>query len=609
MNVDPEIYIGRGYQRLNNGAVAAAAEDLSTAIDLVPEHGIALGLSAIAAMRADDQTLQRKIIDRYRCASKKLLSDLGEVGKWYSRPLEPGADAMPERKTNRDAFRDFVRMLASALENDRERLFWLAEGLHAAQLATVASDVLTRYCQKFPGHQDAEAMLINSVILACDFADSERFLHEQCVRAERQLSAVEPISIDPYNMCMAGADIGFISRVCRRRSLDFQATDAPIAGRRGRISPGDRPIRVAFVLPYSWFASVSVTMAAILSEFDRRIFEIYGYALNTDPNPNEFEIRYRECFDRFVALDGLTPKAAAARIETDDIDIAFDISGHNRTTCLPILAYRPAPLQAHFFGWGTVIEAPYIDYLVADPHFHPKHLRDLTTETYALMPHGSWVYPVVELPAAEPGSAFSDGLFRFCSFNHLGKLDSETFAAWLEILRRTEKSIMVLCHWNLADAVRNIQSAAERADIASGRFVFVPVINHVDHLQRLRTMDLALDTIRHGGGVTTMDAFRVGLPVVAACPHENCLYPCRGPFGSLSMTEEIVTDHASYVRRAIELRNDQRSLAALREKVAARRDAALMFDPPRFTREFERLILEMWARHLRGDEPTTFMLS
>jgi protein O-GlcNAc transferase len=168
---------------------------------------------------------------------------------------------------------------------------------------------------------------------------------------------------------------------------------------------------------------------------------------------------------------------------------------------------------------------------------------------------------------------------------------------------------MVLCHWNLGDAVRNIRTLAERAGVDPARFVFVPVVDHVKHLQRLQSMDLALDTLRHGGGVTTMDAFWVGLPVVAACPHPNHLHPCRGIFGSLSMSQEIAIDVASYISRAIELRNDQRSLAALRAKIAARRDGALMFDLARFTAEFQRLIQEMWARHLRGEEPATFTLA
>src|SRR6266571_9344265 len=68
---DSEFYIGRGSQRLNDGVVELALNDLSAAIDLAPQHGIALALAAIAAVRAGNRALQQKIIERYCSASKQ----------------------------------------------------------------------------------------------------------------------------------------------------------------------------------------------------------------------------------------------------------------------------------------------------------------------------------------------------------------------------------------------------------------------------------------------------------------------------------------------------------------------------------------------------------
>jgi hypothetical protein len=608
VDVDPELYIGRGYQRLNDGLIDLAVEDLSTAINLVPEHGIALGLAAIAAIRANDPALQQKVIERYCSASKQLLFDLCEVGKWYSRPYESGPETNPEAERNRIIFNTFVGMLARLLREDRERLFWLGEGLHTAQLASVSSKVLARYCQKYPGHTDAEAMLINAIILTCDFEGSDGFWSGQLARLKQQLSSGEPISIDPFNLFLAGVDFEFFSRVCRRRSMDFLPTENAKVNPKLNHSHFRERIKLGFLLPYTWFASVNVTLRALLPEFDRTRFEIHGYALNTAVTPDDFETEYRKLFDRFVALDGLEPKAAARCIEADAVDVALDVSGHNRTTCLPILAYRPAPIQAHLIGWATIIEAPYIDYLITDAHYHPQHLRDMTTETYALMRESSWVYPPVDVSQAEEDYLFTPGPFRFCSFNHLGKIDKETFSAWMEILRGTKDSVLALCHWNLGDAVRNMRSYAERVGVDPARLVFLPVVDRIKHLQRLKYMDLALDTLRLGGGVTTMDALWAGLPIVTACIKQNSLCPCRAAFGPMSLSEEIVSDVPSYVSRAIELRNDQRSLALLREKIVTRWSSSMAFDPVRYTAELQQLIEEMWSKHCRGERPTTFTL-
>jgi predicted O-linked N-acetylglucosamine transferase (SPINDLY family) len=272
------------------------------------------------------------------------------------------------------------------------------------------------------------------------------------------------------------------------------------------------------------------------------------------------------------------------------------------------MAYRPAPIQAHLIGWATLIEAPYIDYLITDPHYHPQYLRDMTTETYALMPEGSWVYLPVEVADLAQEPPTRSGPFRFCSFNHLGKIDRETFEAWMEILRRTENSILTLCHWNLGDAVRNMLALTERAGIDPARLQFLPVISHTEHLRQLQTMDLALDTLRMGGGVTTMDMIWAGVPLLSACTHKNYLHSSRGAFGSLSMSEELATDVSDYINRAVELRNNPNRLAALRQKILSRRQGSLMFDPPRYAAELQRIILAMWERHLRGEKPATFTL-
>ena len=342
-DLDPDIYIGRGNQRLNDGDISLAVEDPSKAIDFLPTHGIALALAAIASTRAADRQLQKKIIKRYRSASKQLLFDLGEVGKWYSRPPESDAPTL-QMEENRTAFNAFVKMLGPVLEGDRERLYWLGEGLHTAQLADASVEVLTRYCRKYPGHQDAEAMLINSVVLTCDFTVSENFWKEQHARLARELASGDPISIDPFNLKLTDIDIELFSRVCRRRSLDFLPADGATVKRKTSVpAPGGR-IKLGLVLPYSWFASMNTTLAGLLPEFDRSRFEIYGYAMNTAPNPDEFEIKYRQLYDQFVALDGLDPKAVATRIAADGIDIALEFKC--RTVQLLCLSWRIGPRRS-----------------------------------------------------------------------------------------------------------------------------------------------------------------------------------------------------------------------------------------------------------------------
>jgi predicted O-linked N-acetylglucosamine transferase (SPINDLY family) len=158
----------------------------------------------------------------------------------------------------------------------------------------------------------------------------------------------------------------------------------------------------------------------------------------------------------------------------------------------------------------------------------------------------------------------------------------------------------------MGDAVRNMHAFAERAGVAPTRLLFVPVVDQPTHFRRLRSMDLALDTLRLGGGATTMDAIWVGLPILTACTHENYLHPSRGIFGGLEMSEEVLTDVPAFIDRAIHLRNNPNSLAVLKQKFLTRRGSLLSFNPPRYAAALQAALRSMWARHLRGETPATF---
>ena len=58
---------------------------------------------------------------------------------------------------------------------------------------------------------------------------------------------------------------------------------------------------------------------------------------------------------------------------------------------------------------------------------------------------------------------------------------------------------------------RNLRKEAEARGVDPKRIIFSAKLPHSIHLARQRLADLALDTLHHGGGVTTVDALNVVL--------------------------------------------------------------------------------------------------
>ena len=94
----------------------------------------------------------------------------------------------------------------------------------------------------------------------------------------------------------------------------------------------------------------------------------------------------------FRNLSRLTPEAAAYAIYRDGIDILVDLAGHTAGSTLPILAYRPAPVQISGIGYFASTGLRAVDYFLADPVLAAGDAEQGFTEELLVLPatHFCW---------------------------------------------------------------------------------------------------------------------------------------------------------------------------------------------------------------------------
>lgn len=611
-----EEWRGKGHRNLDYGEFAEATGNLIRARDLAPEDPWTLGLLAIAAGHAGDRTLMRDTARRILALDETAGAEAVRVGCWMlpTHPINPLRRAY--REANYRSFLVFTDFLVEEAAGDPDRLSTLCRIFYGHQLLNAAENALLRAVAARSGDPDLLAMLNDVWLSLCDFdRHAEREMHRRRL-IDKALSGSCPLEIDPYNLACIGIDFARFDQACARRSAAILAAEmaagdcSPLSGRQGAKAPG-APLRIAFLLPYSWPSSVNMVLAPLIRAFNRGQFTVLGFSLQTSPTPAGQEDSYRRSFDRFHPLDGMGTRAAAQQIHDAGVDILLDCSGHTRTSCLPILVHRPAPVQTHFMGYGSSVVAPFCDYLITDQRYHGPALQALSAERFALLPDTSWIYPPAPAslqPASRSEFRLPESDFLYCTFNHPGKIEPIIFNAWMQILKRTRESRLVLCHWNLPDTVANLRKAAAAAGILPERLIFVPPVAHEQHMRRLPLMDLALDTLFVGGGVTSMDTLWAGLPLLSVTAGENYLHTGRGALGAVGMDDMIMPDLAAYVDRAAALREDPQTLGRIRADIKERRRHTAMFDPPRYTRDLERLLQLLWHRHAAGDPPASLSL-
>jgi len=294
-----------------------------------------------------------------------------------------------------------------------------------------------------------------------------------------------------------------------------------------------------------------------------------------------------------VDISKMTDDAAAQAVAAREIDILVNLNGYFGLGRTGVFARRPAPVQVNYLGFPGTMGAPYLDAIVADAHTIPAGEEDAYAERVVRLPHS--YQPNDRQRAIAPDTptraslGLPDGVVVFACFNNTYKITPETFAAWMRILAAVPGSVLWLLQDNDA-ATRHLREAAQAHGVDADRLRFAPRTRLDEHLARHRAADLFLDTLPYNAHTTASDALWAGLPVLSC---RGTTFPGRvgaSLLHALGLDTDLLADGAAaYEARAIALASDRAALAAVRDRLAAARTSAPLFDTPAYCRELERV--------------------
>jgi protein O-GlcNAc transferase len=366
-------------------------------------------------------------------------------------------------------------------------------------------------------------------------------------------------------------------------------------------------LRIGFVSPDFRTHSLAMSFSSVLAARDDPRNEWIGYSIAagvTDRQTTDFAA----AFDDMADLDGLSAEDAAARIRSDDIDVLVDLAGHTLGSRLDIFAHRPAPVQAHYLGYGSTVGADYIPWLITDHVHTPPSLAEYCSEALAYLPNTFMAAGRVAVPEDIP-TRTQEGLPEdgvvFASFNATYKLDPAAFAVWMDILADVPGSVLWLRAAN--DAIQNrLRAAATRHGIDGRRIIFAARKDRADHLARHRLADICLDAFGHTGGVTTLDALLAGVPVLTVAGESQSARTGASILSALGTLQWIFDDVAGYTAGAIALGTNLDRLQDAKRIVRDQVAVAPLFDPALLARHLNAAFRTMYKVAAEGRTPTTF---
>jgi predicted O-linked N-acetylglucosamine transferase (SPINDLY family) len=132
--------------------------------------------------------------------------------------------------------------------------------------------------------------------------------------------------------------------------------------------------------------------------------------------------------------------------------------------------------------------------------------------------------------------------------------------------------------------------------VAPERVAFLPAATRADHFSAYHGVDLALDTFPHGGGMTTLDALWMGVPVVTSPGGTISSRLAAASLTAAGLTDFIAPDVDGYVDLAVAKASNLSTLATLRASLRERMGACAFGNPERYARAVEARYREIWRR-------------
>lgn len=389
------------------------------------------------------------------------------------------------------------------------------------------------------------------------------------------------------NYCSGIADERWQALYAGYRQLlqDIVPLQLPLAEQGGY---GHKKIRVGYLSADVRRHPVAYFLRPLLEFYDRQRFQVFLYRDNAEEDSVTEQLQgWADC-TQYIA--DMSDEEVARQIAADAIDILVDLSGHTKGNRLPVLAYKPAPVILSGIGYFNSL-GMYTDGFFSDVYCSKQEIHPAFTEKCLRLPHTHFCYsPFWEFPAINKQMAWEkNGYITFGCFNNFSKVTDEMLLVWKEILYKCPSSRLLLKHklfdseegrqWTL-HRLQKLQLPVERIDFRGFS---------ANYLQEYNEIDIALDTFPYTGGLTTIEALLMGVPVISMYGDRHGTRFGLSFLSNIGMAELATDNRYTYIKLAAGIAEDKDLLKALHGRIRSIVQKSSLMDGVGYCREVEQM--------------------
>lgn len=344
---------------------------------------------------------------------------------------------------------------------------------------------------------------------------------------------------------------------------------------------------------------VGLLLAEVLPTLPDAGLDVIALSAGPETMPRDpVRQRLRDTVHEWHDVERVDDHSLAAFVRNAGIDVLIDLSGHTGYNRLGVFAMRPAPLQVTWLGYGATTGLDRIDYLLTDPVSTPPSDEGQYTERlwHLGLPRLPFSPPTDAPEPAEALPAAKNGFVTFGCFNNLAKLNPKVVSVWSRILMGTPGSRLLLKsrHFDQPIATKALLDGFASFGVPAERIVLEGYDKRAKYFEAFSRIDITLDPFPFTGGMSTLDALWMGVPVLSKRGDRMIGRQGEMVLGHLDLADWVATDEDEYVALACSKAADLKALAALRRSLRPRMAAAPFAQGGAYGKALADAIWGMW---------------
>jgi predicted O-linked N-acetylglucosamine transferase (SPINDLY family) len=383
-----------------------------------------------------------------------------------------------------------------------------------------------------------------------------------------------------------------------RHWAQVHAQVQPLGPASGHDRNTERRLRVGYLSPDFHNHPAASFLEPILTHHDRHEVETVCYAelLRHDA----VTARLQSLAHKWRLTRGQSDAEVAAQIRADGIDVLIDLAGHASDSRMPVLAYKPAPVQATYLGYPNTTGLSTVDYLLTDAVADPPGEAAAYTEEPVRLRSGFCCYaPPRQAPEVTALPAQASKYVTFGSLQNLAKLNSAVLDLWCRLLRAIPSARLLIFRSTLTvEAKESLTRQFKARGMPIGRIDLHQKLEPatLSHLEAYGAVDISLDTFPWSGHTTACESLWMGVPVLTLSGKRHAARLAASVLTSVGLNDWIARTPDQFVEIGVRRATDLDALARLRSGLRRLVQTSPLCDGKTFTRNLEATYRALWRR-------------